>query len=113
MLTVMNSFFPTPDEFGRHTIFGNIPIVTLAGEHLQLSLVDLPGDGVVEWHAHANEQMGYIVSGRVRFQIADQDTVLHAGDMYRIPGGVRHRVTTLGTPARVLDVFYPVRDEYR
>jgi quercetin dioxygenase-like cupin family protein len=109
----MNSFFPTPDDFGRHIIFGNIPIVTLAGQRIQLSLVDLLADGVVEWHSHENEQMGYIVSGRAKFQIADQEKVLHAGEMYRIPGGVRHRVTTLGAPARVLDVFYPVREEYR
>src|SRR5262249_34055005 len=109
----MNSFFPAPDEFGNHIIFGNIPIKTLAGEQVQLSLVDLPADGVVEWHSHPNEQMGYVVSGRAKFQIGDQDKILHVGDMYRIPGGVRHRVTMLGGPARVLDVFFPVREEYR
>ena len=109
----MNSFFPTRDEHGRHVIFGNIPIVTLAGNQIQLSLVDLPVDGVVEWHSHPHEQMGYVVSGRAKFQIADEEKILHAGDMYRIPGGVRHRVTTLGVPTRVLDVFSPVREEYR
>ena len=109
----MNSFFPTPDELGRHIIFGNIPIKTLSGDQVQIALVDIPADGVVEWHSHVNEQMGYIVSGRVRFQIGDQDKVLHIGEMYRIPGGVKHRVTPVGGPARVLDVFHPVRDEYR
>ena len=29
------------------------------------------------------------------------------------PGGVRHRVTPLDGPPRILDVFYPIRDEYR
>lgn len=109
----MSQFFPNPDQFGRHTIFGNIPIKTLAGDHLQLSLVDFPPNGVVEWHSHPNEQMGYIVSGSALFQVGDEEKVLKAGDMYHIPGGVRHRVTPLeGTP-RVLDVFYPIRDEYR
>jgi quercetin dioxygenase-like cupin family protein len=109
----MDSFFPAPDEFGRHIIFGNIPIKTLAGEQVQLSLVDLPADGVVDWHSHPHEQMGYVVSGRLKFQVAAEERILHIGDMYRIPGGVRHRVMTLGEPARVLDVFRPIRDEYR
>jgi len=109
----MSQFFPTPDQFGRHTIFGNIPIVTLAGDHIQLSLVDIPPDGVVDWHSHPNEQMGMVVSGRALFQVADEEKVLQSGDLYRIPGGVRHRVTPIEAPVRALDVFYPIRDEYR
>ena len=109
----MSQFFPTADQFGRHTIFGNIPITTLAGDHLQLSLVDMPPDGVVEWHSHVNEQMGLVVSGSALFQVGDEEKVLTAGDMYRIPGGVRHRVVAMDGPPRILDVFYPIRDEYR
>jgi hypothetical protein len=33
--------------------------------------------------------------------------------MFRIPGGVPHSVVALDQPVRVLDIFYPVRDEYR
>src|SRR5262245_24033974 len=109
----MSQFFPTSEQFGRHTIFGNIPITTLAGDHLQLSLVDMPANGVVEWHSHVNEQMGLVVSGSALFQVGDEEKVLKAGDMYRIPGGVRHRVTALEGPPRILDVFYPIREEYR
>lgn len=109
----MSRYFPTPSECGRHTIFGSVPIRTYAGEHLQLSLVDIPADGVVDWHAHANEQMGMVVSGRAVFRIGDEVRELGPGDMYCIPGGVRHRVEPAGGPAQALDVFYPIRDEYR
>jgi quercetin dioxygenase-like cupin family protein len=109
----MSQFFPSPDQFGRHTIFGNIPIVTLAGDHLQLSVVEIPPDGVVDWHSHVNEQMGMVISGRALFQIGDEEKVLQAGDMFRIPGGVRHRVTPIGGPFKAIDAFYPIRDEYR
>jgi quercetin dioxygenase-like cupin family protein len=109
----MSQFFASPDEYGRHTIFGNIPIRTYSGNQLQLAFVDLPADSVVEWHSHVNEQMGVVISGKVKFQIGDEEKVLGSGDMYRIPGGVRHRVTPVETPAKVIDVFTPVRDEYR
>lgn len=109
----MSRFFPSADRFGHHVIFGNIPITTFAGDHIQLSLVDFPAGGVVEWHEHANEQMGMVITGRARFQVGDEEQVLGPGDMYQIPGGIRHRVTPVELPLKVLDVFYPIRDEYR
>ncbi|MBX9626445.1 MAG: cupin domain-containing protein [Gemmataceae bacterium] len=109
----MSRYFPSPAECGRHTLFGNIPARTYAGDHLQLSLVDIPADGVVEWHSHPNEQMGVLIEGRAVFEIGDEVRELCPGDFYFMPGGVRHRVTPAGGPARALDVFYPIRDEYR
>ena len=109
----MNSAFPTPDRFGHHVIFGNVKITTLAGEHVQLSLVDLPADGVVDWHAHANEQAGMVVSGRAVFHVGDEMKELGPGDMYCIPGNALHKVVPVGGPVQALDVFYPIRDEYR
>jgi hypothetical protein len=33
--------------------------------------------------------------------------------MYRIPGNVSHRVVALKEGLRALDVFYPIREDYR
>jgi len=33
--------------------------------------------------------------------------------MWRIPGGVVHQATAGSTPVRALDVFHPIRDDYR
>ncbi len=109
----MSRFFPTLAECGQHTIFGSVPIRTFAGDHLQLSWVDIPAGGIVDWHAHPNEQMGAMVSGRAVFYIGDEVKELHAGDFYCIPGGVQHKVVALDAPAQALDVFYPIRDAYR
>ena len=109
----MSHYFPTPDECGRHTIFGSVAIRTCAGEHVQLSLVDIPPHGVVEDHSHPNEQMGLVISGRLEFTIGGERKLLTAGDLFRIPGGVRHSVRAFDEPVRALDVFYPIRDEYR
>ncbi|HEY3789881.1 MAG TPA: cupin domain-containing protein [Urbifossiella sp.] len=109
----MSRFFPAPEECGRHVIFGSIPIRTYAGDHLHLSLVDMPLGGVVEWHSHDNEQMGMMIRGRAVFQIGDEEKTLGPGDFYLIPGNVRHRVTPIDGDAQALDVFYPIRDDYR
>jgi quercetin dioxygenase-like cupin family protein len=109
----VSRYFPSVAECGHHTLFGNIPARTYAGDHLQLSLVDIPADGVVEWHTHTNEQMGMVVAGRALFHIGDDVRELGPGDMYLMPGGVKHKVVPVNGPVRALDVFYPVRDEYR
>src|SRR5437879_5639411 len=109
----MSRFFPTKSECGHHVIFGNIPISTLTGELLQMSVVDIPPGGVVELHSHSNEQMGILVSGRAVFTIGGEEKTLSAGDVYYMPGGVPHKVIALDGPVRAVDVFAPVREEYR
>ena len=75
--------------------------------------MDIPAGGVVREHAHPNEQMGLILDGEVDFTIGGETRRLRAGDLFRIPGGVPHSVVAGDRPAKALDVFYPIRDEYR
>lgn len=109
----MSRYFPNPEECGHHTVFGHTRIRTCAGEHLQLSYVDIPAGGVVDWHSHPNEQLGVMIQGRAIFFVGDEEKTLGPGEFYIIPGGVRHRVVALNEPVVALDVFYPIRDEYR
>jgi quercetin dioxygenase-like cupin family protein len=108
----MSAYFPTPEECGRHTIFPGVHILTSAAERMMLSLVDLEPHAVVPEHSHHHEQVGMMLAGKVTFTIGDEQKTLEAGDFYRIPGNVPHKVVVLDQPARVLDIFYPVREEY-
>ena len=109
----MSRYFPSPSECGHHTIFGNVAITTYAGEFIQISTVELPADGVVEWHQHANEQMGVLMEGRALFHIGDEVKELKPGDMYLMPANIPHKVIPIGRPVKAVDFFYPIRDEYR
>ena len=68
---------------------------------------------IVEEHAHPHEQVGVLVEGRAIFFIGDERKTLQAGDLYRIPGHVRHKVIALDQPVKAIDIFCPVREEYR
>jgi quercetin dioxygenase-like cupin family protein len=106
-------YFPTAEECGRHTIFPGVTIRTCAAEKMMLSLVDLQPGSVVEEHDHPHEQVGMVLQGRAVFFIGGEQKTLQPGDFFRIPGGVRHKVVVLDEPVRALDIFYPVREEYR
>jgi quercetin dioxygenase-like cupin family protein len=103
-----------PAGGGTHRqIFPGVEIHAISGEGLMLSLVDLEPGSVVLEHSHPHEQMGMLISGRVEFTIGGVSKILGPGDMWRIPGHVPHKVRTLDGPAVALDVFHPVREDYR
>jgi quercetin dioxygenase-like cupin family protein len=109
----MSLYFPSAEECGRHTIFPGVTIRTAAAERMMMSLVDLAPHAVVAEHSHPHEQVGMVIEGRATFYIGAEEKTLQAGDMYRIPGNIRHRVVALDRPVKALDIFYPIRDEYR
>ncbi len=80
--------------------------------HLTVGEVELNANVVVPMHSHPHEQVTYVLSGRFEFTIGDQTTVLAPGIAALIPGGVMHGGKTL-TACRVLDIFSPVREDYR
>jgi quercetin dioxygenase-like cupin family protein len=109
----MKPYFPEPSECSVHTIFPGVQIRTCAGDKIMMSLVEFLPHAVVEEHSHPHEQTGMILSGKAVFIIGGEEKTLGPGDFYLIPGNVRHKVFALQDPVRVLDVFHPVREEYR
>ena len=82
----------------------------LAG--MTLGEVNLDAGTVVPMHSHPHEQVTYVIDGRFEFTVGDETTILEPGMLAIIPGGVKHGGTTL-TACRVIDVFSPVREDYR
>jgi quercetin dioxygenase-like cupin family protein len=106
------SYFLGPEEGSRHDIFPGVAIRTAAGRSMMLSVVTFEPEAVVPDHAHPHEQMGVLISGRLEFTAGGSTRILEPGGMWRIPGGVVHRVRALDGPAVALDVFHPIRDDY-
>jgi quercetin dioxygenase-like cupin family protein len=107
-----SDFFITSGSGSHHEIFPGVEIVTTAGQALMLSVVRFQPNSVVPDHAHPHEQMGIILSGRLEFTIGGITKILGPGDIWRIPGGVVHRVVAMERPAMALDCFHPIREDY-
>jgi quercetin dioxygenase-like cupin family protein len=106
-------YFYQLSEASHHNIFPGVDIRTVAGDQVMLSHVEFAPHSIVEKHQHPHEQMGFLLEGELTFEVGDQRQTLRAGEMWRIPGGVPHRVIAGQHPAKALDVFHPVRDDYR
>lgn len=81
------------------------------GDRTSLHQIQMAPGSVVPRHTHPHEQIGYVASGRVRFELGDEVRELAAGDGYCVPANVPHGVTALEESVCV-DIFSPVRTEY-
>jgi quercetin dioxygenase-like cupin family protein len=90
-----------------------VQIRTFWGNEMLLSIADFIANVVVPVHSHPHEQAGTLISGEFELTIGGETRWLKPGDSYIIPGGVEHGGGTGDTPARVLDIFSPVRKEYQ
>jgi quercetin dioxygenase-like cupin family protein len=83
----------------------------LNGEAMTLAQITLGAGAVVPEHAHPNEQIATVLSGRLRFVIGGDECEVGSGESVLIPSGVSHRVDALEESV-VLDVFAPRREDW-
>jgi quercetin dioxygenase-like cupin family protein len=72
----------------------------------------LDANTVVPMHNHPHEQLTYVIDGQFEFTVGTETQVLEPGMVVLIPGNATHGGRTL-TACRVIDVFSPVREDYR
>ncbi len=84
----------------------------LFGERAMLNLLEFAPGARVPVHDHPHEQLGYVLEGELALEIDAVEHRLRPGDAYRIAGGTPHAAWSEGRCV-VLDVFQPVREDYR
>jgi quercetin dioxygenase-like cupin family protein len=78
-----------------------------------LSLVELAPNALLPEHSHPHEQLGVVLRGELQMLFAGAPHVLKEMDAYTLPGGVVHEARAGAQGALVLDVFQPVREDFR
>jgi unsaturated pyranuronate lyase len=70
------------------------------------------GAGVhVEPHSHANEQIVWMLKGKMEFRLGDEQRVCGPGDVVVIPGGTEHE-GWFREDSEVIDFFAPPREDF-
>jgi quercetin dioxygenase-like cupin family protein len=62
-------------------------------------------------HAHPQDQLVYVLSGRLSFICGTEKVEIKAGDSFIVPGNVEHEAAAL-EDCVVIDVFHPTRPDY-
>lgn len=75
----------TPDE-----VKPGVRALVTSMETIEVGVIRLaPGTTLVE-HAHPEEQIFYVLSGRLRYRIGEVEDVAGPGDVIRMPSGAPH-----------------------
>ncbi|MGE5273193.1 MAG: cupin domain-containing protein [Verrucomicrobiota bacterium] len=85
----------------------------LFGEGAMLNLIEFEPGSTVPLHSHEHEQLGIVLQGMQALVVGGVPHELGPMDGYVIPGGVEHSAYCGPDGALVLDIFRPVREDYR
>ncbi len=79
---------------------------------MTLAYVDVDEGAILPEHAHVHEQVLNLLEGRFELVLGGERMVAEAGQVIVIPSNVPHSGKAL-TRCRILDVFSPVREDFR
>jgi quercetin dioxygenase-like cupin family protein len=85
----------------------------LFGDGAMLNLIEFEPGATVPLHSHEHEQLGIILRGMQALVVDGVPHELGPMEGYVLPGGVEHSAFCGPEGALVLDVFRPVREDYR
>jgi len=73
---------------------------------------EIEAGSVLPEHSHPHEQVVHLIEGEMVLTLDGHRNTLASGSLLVIPSNVPHSGRTVSA-SRVLDVFHPVREDYR
>jgi quercetin dioxygenase-like cupin family protein len=83
----------------------------ISGERAMVAQVFLAQGAVVPTHQHESEQLSYIITGALKFELEGRELVVRQGEVLHIPSNVPHRAVALEDTLD-LDIFSPIRIDW-
>jgi quercetin dioxygenase-like cupin family protein len=102
----------TKKEDAKKKVFKGVSLDSLAvGEKSMVTKMNYVVGNFATTHTHPHEQSGYVISGKYRMTIKNDEYILNSGDTYAVPGNIPHSFEVI-EGGEVVDVFTPIREDY-
>ncbi|MGH7761173.1 MAG: cupin domain-containing protein [Candidatus Dormibacteraceae bacterium] len=105
--------FESLRNISPHRLTEGIMARAVEGERGSMAVVQLDPNAVSPVHHHENEQLGFVIAGSIVMRIGTEERELNPGDTYTIPSHVSHDAVAGPDGATVVDVFIPVREDWK
>jgi quercetin dioxygenase-like cupin family protein len=102
------------EELPKEAVKDDLSRRLISGERLMLAHVYLEKGCVVPQHSHDNEQLTYILEGKLRFFLGDDESEVvdvGAGEVLHLPSNLPHKAEALEDTLDV-DIFAPPRQDW-
>lgn len=80
--------------------------------NMTISYWNIKAGSVLPEHAHVQEQVTHVLEGKLEITLEGEIGVVEPGVVAVIPANARHSGRAI-TDCIALDVFYPVREDYK
>ena len=101
------------DNLREFELAAGVTARPLFGEGAMLNLIEFAPGSAVPLHSHEHEQLGLVLRGTQVLIVDDNEHALGPMQGYVLPGVTEHSAYCGPEGALVLDVFRPVREDYR
>ena len=81
-------------------------------QNMTFAYWDIEAGAVLPEHSHPHEQVANMIAGEFELTVNGETKVLRPGSVAIVPSDSVHSGRAI-TICRIIDVFYPVREDYR
>jgi quercetin dioxygenase-like cupin family protein len=106
------SYYTTLQQIKPREIFPGYMGRFIHTNHQTLAFWEVTAGSAVPEHQHLHEQIVTVREGQFQLTINGESRILDAGMIAVIPGNTKHSGIAV-TDCQLLDVFYPVREDYK
>ncbi len=99
-------------DLGSKAISAGITLRAVAGDQTMITFVEFQPHAVLPKHRHPHEQITYVLAGEIEFELDGRKSLLKEGEGAVVRANVEHGAKVLNKRARVLDAWYPIRQDY-
>ena len=96
----------------QREIFPKCHVRFVHSDNMTLSYWNLEEGAELPAHSHPDEQVSNVIEGRMELTVGGETRLVSDGSVIVIASNTPHSVKAL-TPCYVIDVFYPIREDYR
>lgn len=105
------SFFREATLPARQLLNG-ITLKAISGHKTMMTFFEFEADAVIPSHTHPHEQITYVLEGEIEFTVGQDTQILGRGDGVVISSNQEHGARVLKAPAKAVDAWYPLREDY-
>ena len=100
------------DEIEEKNLVSGFKVRFVHSEYMTLSYWNIEAGAQLPEHSHPHEQVTNVLEGEFELTVDNQSKILGPGSVVIIPPHAVHSGKCV-TRSRVIDVFYPIREDYR
>ena len=103
--------FKNLDDIEQNELIPGYRVKFIHSENMTIAYWNIKKDALLPEHKHPHEQVANITEGKFELTVDGETQIVEAGDVVVIPSNTKHSGKAI-TNCKIIDIFYPVREDY-